>query len=97
MREGPAITRSCLGCKWLKSEFFRVQGDSGRDYNCTYYGGIRFIASYYATTPDWCPVPVPREAHEKEVQSCICTYIGDGEVLRNSKCKAHQTGGACND
>lgn len=72
MREGPAITKSCLGCKWLKSEFFRVQGDSGRDYNCTYYGGNRFIASYYATTPDWCPVPVPREAHEKS-----CAHLPD--------------------
>lgn len=61
MREGPHITKSCLGCKWLRADRFSVQGDSGSDYSCTFYGGIREIGAYFANTPGWCPVPLPRE------------------------------------
>lgn len=64
MREGPEITttRSCFGCKWLESEYYRCQGDSGHDYRCKHPTVVekpqheRYIGDCRTVTPDWCPV-----------------------------------------
>jgi hypothetical protein len=53
---GPKQERWCYGCKYLKAERFKVQGDRGTDYTCMHGDTDRAIASYAARTPEWCPV-----------------------------------------
>ena len=59
-REGPrvVIKRYCDECRWVISEHYAVQGDSGYEVYCTHPSrpsGNR-IGDTTWSTPDWCPM-----------------------------------------
>lgn len=61
-RVGPklTVTASCFDCSFCKSEYYAVQGDSGRDVSCThppYAEKPRYIGDSTWRTPAWCPAP----------------------------------------
>lgn len=55
--EGPAISVKCNGCKYLNSERYNVQGDSGRDYKCEKLNIVIDENGWagFAVTPKSCP------------------------------------------
>lgn len=58
-RNGPLrviqTTTTCDGCNFLRSVFYRTQGDSGFDYFCDMMDGAS-IPDMDARTPAWCPL-----------------------------------------
>lgn len=63
LRDGPHthVSHSCNGCRYLRSEHYTAQGDSGFDHDCTHgawssepWRGYRAIG-VSARTPEWCP------------------------------------------
>ena len=58
-REGPRIiiTRSCDGCRWVRSSYYAIQGDSGFDVSCGHpsWKICKSIGDARWATPDWCP------------------------------------------
>jgi len=55
--EGPRlrIVASCDQCTYLKVTPYRVQGDSGRDVECTHPDAHGYIGeSRFDSTPSWC-------------------------------------------
>lgn len=57
---GPSfeLSISCFGCKFLTSEYYRVQGDSGYDNYCTHtkFHNKKYIGDSKYCTPDFCPL-----------------------------------------
>lgn len=73
-REGPSvrIEISCFGCKYEKSESYRVQSDSGHDVYCVHPKvEKRRVGDTRWDTPDWCPLR--QEAISKFVASIFKT------------------------
>lgn len=57
-RIGPnlQLLARCFGCKYERSERYRVQGDSGHDVYCDHPSEPgRSVADSRWDTPDWCP------------------------------------------
>ena len=57
-REGPRLTidASCYGCVHVRSECYRVQGDSGCNVSCTHPDGKGSVGETTWRTPKWCPL-----------------------------------------
>lgn len=56
---GPDVTLRivCTGCKFLFSEYYACQSDSGFKYECMSGDNVRLIG-YSPQTPTWCPYRV---------------------------------------
>ncbi len=51
------IVASCDECEHIRVTPYRVQGDSGRDVECTHPGGHGYIGErQFDATPQWCPL-----------------------------------------
>jgi hypothetical protein len=49
------IVASCDNCEFVKVTPYRVQGDSGRDVECTHPDAQGYIGeSRFDSTPNWC-------------------------------------------
>lgn len=95
-RVGPHISRSCIGCKYLDGKSYRVQGDSGVDYNCLHpqrAGMIIYIGDSRCETPDWCPANAP-ETNSCGVKCAHCDGRGHFESFYNQE-RGWQDEGPC--
>lgn len=72
-RIGPSVTvkRSCMGCKYERSQSYRVQGDSGHDIFCDHpEAGGKTVGDTNWSTPDWCPAaPPPPSLHREPMEA----------------------------
>ncbi len=72
-RKGPRlmVVSSCLGCAYVLTTSYRVQGDSGTYVFCAHsaHAGIpRKVGDTNWTTPEWCPeLPAAQERFLREL------------------------------
>lgn len=81
-RIGPSVTvsRSCCGCKYERSQSYRVQGDSGHDIYCDHPDvDGKQVGDTSWRTPDWCPaIQPPHEAQrEAATEAAFRAIAGD--------------------
>ena len=70
-RIGPTVTvkRSCSGCKYERSQSYRVQGDSGHDIYCDHPdSGGKVVGDTNWSTPEWCPALKPAAVPMEELR-----------------------------
>lgn len=93
LSNGPivTVTRSCSGCRYERSQSYKVQGDSGQHVECHHPKAPtkNYIGDTTWRTPDWCPASTAQQPAGSDVAR-------DAERYRWLRAKENQDNEAWN-